>query len=124
MKQMNSIQRIPYHPPLQPTKQVKQATSTSFIEQLQAAVGKQHLKISKHATERLQERNIMISDEEWQQVTDSVLEAHDKGVRQPLVLMEQAALIVNAKNATVITAMDRLEAKKQIFTNIDGTIIL
>ncbi|MEC1179349.1 TIGR02530 family flagellar biosynthesis protein [Metasolibacillus meyeri] len=124
MKQMNSIQRIPYHPPFQPTKQVKQATTASFMEQLQVAVSKQQLKVSKHAIERLQERNITISDEEWQQITDIVSEAHEKGVRQPLVLIEQAALIVNAKNATVITAMDRLEAKAQIFTNIDGTIIL
>ena len=38
--------------------------------------------------------------------------------------MDQAAFIVSAKNATVITAMDRTEAKDQLFTNIDGTIVL
>ena len=41
-----------------------------------------------------------------------------------IVLMDQAALIISAKNATVITAMDRTEAKQQLFTNIDGTIVL
>jgi len=39
-------------------------------------------------------------------------------------LMDQAALIVSAKNSTVITAMDRIEAKDQLFSNIDGTIVL
>ena len=53
-----------------------------------------------------------------------MFEARQKGVNQPLVLMDQAALIVSAKNATVITAMDRTEAKQQLFTNIDGTIVL
>ncbi|MEG0486253.1 MAG: TIGR02530 family flagellar biosynthesis protein, partial [Oscillospiraceae bacterium] len=76
------------------------------------------------ANERLVARNIDISEQEWQVVSDKVFEAREKGVKQPLVLMDQAALIVSAKNATVITAMDRKEAKQQIFTNIDGTIVL
>lgn len=117
-----------HHVPLQPTLQAKQKLSTvtmpkhSFVDHLQQA--KHELKISKHATERIAERNIEISDEEWQQVTDKVFEARTKGVNQPLVLMDQAALVVSAKNATVITAMDRTEAKEQLFTNIDGTIVL
>lgn len=117
-----------HHVPLQPTIQNKQKLSTvttptqSFVDQLKQATNE--LKISKHANERIHERNIHISDEEWQHVTDKVLEARTKGVNQPLVLMDQAALIVSAKNATVITAMDRTEAKEQLFTNIDGTIVL
>lgn len=120
-----NIQHIPYHPPLQPT--VKQSTSPvskqSFIDHLKQATT-QELKVSKHASERLNERNISISDKEWQQITEKVFEARDKGVNQPLVILDQAALIVSAKNATVITALDRVEAKQQLFTNIDGTILL
>ena len=124
MNRMN-IQHIPYHPPIQTTVPPKaQASKQSFLAHLNQASDVQELKISKHANERLTERNISISDEEWQNVTEKVFEARDKGVKQPLVLMEQAALIVSAKNATVITAMDRLEAKQQLFTNIDGTIVL
>ncbi len=119
-----NIQRIPFHPPIQPTKSSRQTPAASFIEHMQQAAAAEELKISKHATERIQERNITISDDEWQVVTNKVFEARDKGVTQPLVLMEQAALIVSAKNATVITAMDRTEAKSQLFTNIDGTIVL
>lgn len=118
------------HVPLQPTYHaqqklnVKVATKNSFLEHLQKATDSQELKISKHANERLIERNIHISTEEWQVVSDKVFEARSKGVDQPLVLMDQAALIVSAKNATVITAMERAEAKNQLFTNIDGTIVL
>lgn len=119
-----NIQRIPFHPPIQATNTPKQTHAPSFKEHMQQATGAEELKISKHATERIQERNINISDDEWQVVSNKVFEARDKGVTQPLVLMEQAALIVSAKNATVITAMDRSEAKSQLFTNIDGTIVL
>lgn len=42
----------------------------------------------------------------------------------PLYCLKKQRLIVSAKNNTVITAMDRKEAQTQIFTNINGTIIL
>ncbi|WP_318615549.1 TIGR02530 family flagellar biosynthesis protein [Sporosarcina sp. YIM B06819] len=105
---------------LKPTQSPKQ----SFLEHLNNAIQPATLKISKHAAERLAERNIDISDAEWARVTDMVNEAKAKGIKESLVLMDQAALIVSARNSTVITAMDRTEAKDQLFTNIDGTIVL
>ncbi|WP_370042923.1 TIGR02530 family flagellar biosynthesis protein [Lysinibacillus sp. RC79] len=119
-----SIHRVPLHPSIRQTQPKPINTQQSFKAHLQEATNQQELKVSKHAHERIMERKIAISEQEWQVVSDKVFEAHSKGVKQPLVLMDQAALIVSAKNATVITAMDRTEAKQQIFTNIDGTIVL
>ncbi|HJF31067.1 MAG TPA: flagellar protein [Sporosarcina psychrophila] len=106
--------------PVKPTQNPKQ----SFLEHLNKAIQPVELKISKHASERLTERNIHISDAEWAHVNEKVNEAKAKGIKDSLVLMDQAALIISAKNSTVITAMDRMEAKDQLFTNIDGTIVL
>ena len=123
MEQLN-VQRLQSHPQLRPG-QIRQAVpKQSFVEQLNNALAPEVLKVSKHATARLTERNITITEAEWAHVTDKVNEAKAKGIRDSLVLMDQAALIVSAKNSTVITAMDRTEAKDQLFTNIDGTIIL
>lgn len=121
-----SIHRVPLQPSIQGQQQKQSAIlpKQSFFQHLQEVTEKQELKVSKHANERLNERNIEISDQEWQIVSDKVFEARSKGVKQSLVLMDQAALIVSAKNATVITAMGRTEAKDQLFTNIDGTIVL
>ena len=105
------------------TKQVA-PSKQAFLQHLHEATGKTDLKVSKHANQRLLERNIHISDAQWQLVSDKVSEARSKGVKDSLVLMDQAALIVSAKNSTVITAMDRKEANNQLFTNIDGTIVL
>ncbi|MFM9535011.1 TIGR02530 family flagellar biosynthesis protein [Lysinibacillus sp. IITD104] len=118
-----SIHRVPMHPSIRTVQPKPINTQQSFKAHLQEA-SKHELKVSKHANERIIERKINISEQEWQVVSDKVFEAHSKGVKQPLVLMDQAALIVSAKNATVITAMDRTEAKQQLFTNIDGTIVL
>ncbi|MGG0643660.1 TIGR02530 family flagellar biosynthesis protein [Sporosarcina gallistercoris] len=123
MEQLN-IQRLQSQPQLRPGQLKQSVPKQSFVEQLNNALAPQTLKVSKHATERLTERNITISEAEWAHVTDKVNEAKAKGIRDSLVLLDQAALIVSAKNSTVITAMDRKEAKDQLFTNIDGTIIL
>jgi len=84
----------------------------------------QDLKISKHASERLNERNITIDKTQWQTINEKVKEAKQKGVTDSLVVLNDAALVVSAKNNTVVTAMNVNEAKNRIFTNINGTILL
>lgn len=121
-----NLHRIPSHPIIRQGQALVSTPSPkqTFLEHLNNAVQPAELKISKHASERLAERNIHISDAEWAHVNEKVNEAKLKGIKESLVLMDQAALIVSAKNSTVITAMDRMEAKDQLFTNIDGTIVL
>jgi flagellar operon protein len=98
---------------------------SSFVQHLQLALQESNkLTISKHAQERLQQRDIHITDNRWEQIEQKVNEAKKLGVKESLVLLDDAALIVSAKNNTVITAMDRQEATTQIFTNINGTIVL
>lgn len=84
----------------------------------------QKLTISKHAADRMQERNIQLSGQEWQSIQDKVKEAKQKGVKDALVVIDGNAMVVSVKNNTVITALNQSEADKKIFTNIDGTILL
>ena len=121
-----SVQHLPLQPTIQTQKKSMAQTieKQSFANHLKEIPQNRKLKISKHANDRIIERNILISEQEWQELADKVYEARSKGVNQPLVLMDQAALIVSAKNETVITAMERSETKNQLFTNIDGTIVL
>ncbi|WP_284139955.1 MULTISPECIES: TIGR02530 family flagellar biosynthesis protein [unclassified Virgibacillus] len=105
--------------PKGPTK-AKQPTA-SFKEIL---LQQEELKLSKHATQRLQERNITINAKEWQTISQKVTEARDKGVTDSLVVTSNAALLVNLKNNVVVTAMNREEATSRIFTNINGTIVI
>ncbi len=102
----------------------KKTKKSSFNNHFQHALQKEDLKISKHARHRLEERQININESQWKKITKQVNEAKKMGVNESLVLIDQAALIVSAKNKTVITAMDRKEASSQIFTNINGTIII
>jgi len=107
------------------TENKSRTTNTNFADHLQAAIKNDtNLTISKHAKTRIEQRNIEISSEDWKKISEKVTEAKQMGVNESLVLLDHAALIVSAKNQTVITAMDRSETNSQIFTNINGTIII
>lgn len=122
------IQQLNYHPLShikQPIRKQDVSSGTSFKDLLGTIQADEStLKISKHAEKRLNERNIKIDGDLWTRIEQKVNEARVKGVSDSLVVTEQAALIVSAKNNTVITAMDRQEASSQIFTNINGTILI
>lgn len=105
----------------------KRIYSSSFKQQFELAKAQPRepeLKISKHAKQRMDERDIQIEQSQWRQLTQKIVEARRMGVNDSLVLMENVALIVSAKNNTVVTAMNREETKSQIFTNINGTIVI
>lgn len=122
------IHQLNYHPlshiKQQQVKKSIEQNGASFKELLGTIQEESTLKISKHAEKRLDERNIKIDQELWNKIEQKVNEAKGKGVSDSLVVTDQAALIISAKNNTVITAMDRNEASSQIFTNINGTILI
>lgn len=82
------------------------------------------LKFSKHASMRLEERNISLTEEQNARLKSGVERAGEKGIRDSLVMVDSLAFIVNVPNKTVVTAMDQEEAQKNIFTNIDGAVIM
>jgi len=81
------------------------------------------LKFSKHAQERLQSRNIDLTDQDKSQLTQAVTLAEQKGSQDSLVFLRDMAFIVNVKNRTVVTAIDQEHMKQNVFTNIDSAIV-
>jgi flagellar operon protein len=79
------------------------------------------LKFSKHASMRMQSRQIDLTANQWERLEDGVEKAGEKGIRESLVMVDNLAFIVNVSNNTVITAVG--EGEDKIFTNIDGAII-
>ena len=79
------------------------------------------LRFSKHAANRLIDRNISLSDEQRQRLNEATVKA---GEKESLVLMDQLAFVVNIPNNTVITALDKSETDLNVFTNIDGAVII
>ena len=82
------------------------------------------LRFSKHAANRLADRSIVLSDNQLSRLTEGAKKAGEKGIKESLVMVDQLAFIVNVPNNTVITAMDQTQAEENIFTNIDGAVIV
>lgn len=88
------------------------------------AVGIQPLRFSKHAAMRLENRNISLSMEQSRRLENGVEKAGEKGIKDSLVIVDSLAFIVNIPNKMVVTAMEQGEADRNIFTNIDGAVIM
>jgi flagellar operon protein len=93
----------------------------SFEEILQKEL--HELKFSQHAQQRLEARDIKLTDAQIEQLQSAVAKADAKGARESLVLLQNIAFIVNVKNRTVVTAIDSEHLQQNVFTNIDSAII-
>lgn len=85
---------------------------------------KETLKFSKHASIRLEQRGIRLTDTQMERLSDGTRQAEQKGIRDSLVIVDELAFIVNIPKNTVITALDSTETNSNVFTNIDGAVIM
>lgn len=101
-------------------RQIASVSENSFAEILEQTTSE--VKFSKHANERLQSRNIDLSESQKERLNHAVKTAQGKGIKESLVMLDDLAFIVNIKNNTVVTAITKGEQK--VFSNIDGAVIV
>ena len=101
-----------------------QTTGASFASMLDAQLPAQGVKFSQHAQERLKSRNITLSASDLASLEGAVNSVAQKGGKESLVMMKDAALVVSIKNRTVVTALDKAQMQGNVFTNIDSAVIL
>ena len=82
------------------------------------------LKFSKHAQKRMISRKINLTEIEVDKMDKAVKTAESKGVKETLIIMNSMAFIVNVPSKTVVTAFDNKALKENVFTNIDGAVII
>ncbi len=82
------------------------------------------LKFSKHAIGRIISRGISLTDSQLTSLNEALLKASNKGIKDSLVMLNDTAFIVNVRNKTVITAINKENIRDKIITNIDGVVIL
>lgn len=104
-------------------QKVNQNLGPSFQDVL-SKVGQQELKFSKHAVERLKSRNIELSTNDIELINKAVDKASAKGVKEALIIMDNKAFIANVKNKTIITAAVEDQLQENVFTKIDGAVII
>jgi flagellar operon protein len=118
--------RLPFVPArgvegLQNRQAVELPPERQFRAVLQEELGS--LKFSKHAQERLLDRNITLNDRDMASLKDAVTRAGERGGKDSLVFLRDMAFIVNIQNRTVVTAMDSERLRSNVFTNIDSAVV-
>ena len=96
----------------------------SIEEMMSETESASSVKFSKHAGERLEQRDIHLTKEQLSRLEEGTKKASEKGIKDSLVLLDDMAFIVNTQNKTVITAMNSDSNDDNIYTNIDGAVII
>ena len=81
------------------------------------------LKISKHAQQRLESRDIQLDQADMEKLQKAVDRADQKGAQESLVLLRDLAFVVSIRNRTIVTAMNGDALKDNVFTNIDSAVV-
>ena len=79
---------------------------------------------SAHATQRLTERRITLTETDHAHISRAIGKASAKGAREALLIMDRMALIVSVPNRTVITVVPQHELEDAVFTNIDSAVVV
>jgi len=111
-------------PKTQETGGKSEISFREILEQTAEKEGSTVLKFSKHAANRLADRKIELTDGQLRRLSEGTAKAGAKGIRESLVIMDELAFIVNVPNNTVITAMSQTETEENVYTNIDGAVII
>ena len=93
-------------------------------KQTQSVLDNSSLRFTKHAVNRIVDRNINLTDAQNIRLENGVKQASEKGITESLVLVDSLAFIVNVPKKTVVTAMEQTETNSNVFTNIDGAVII
>lgn len=103
----------------------EETTGESFQDilkrQLQEGSG---VNFSAHAVKRAMQHELDLSGSELTRLGEGVKLAEEKNLDDTLILVGRNAFLVNVPNRTVITAVDSGDMKGNVFTNIDGTVIV
>lgn len=117
-------------PQMQPTgDQAVNPQNSDFARelksQLEALNQSSGVQFSKHAMERINERNIDLSeDNKLDRLNKAVELAGERGSADALVMIDTTAFLVSVKNNKVITTLSADDMQGNIFTNIDSTVIM
>lgn len=107
---------------------INNRNTTQSFEDVLSKVNAQHtnteVKFSKHALARLDQRKIVLSVNDVKQINLAINKASAKGIKDALILMDNKAFVANVKNKTIITASTNEQLKENVFTKIDGAVII
>jgi len=105
----------------QPTaKEIKNSEFSKLLEKKVQKSEENPIRFSLHANKRLEQRSMNIDQQEMQNLEKAFTDLSSKGGKDSLVLTNKGAYVVDVPNRLVVTAMQKNNMDKNVFTKIDG----
>lgn len=82
------------------------------------------IEFSKHALARVVSRDVDLTSHQIERLNHGAQLARSKGLNNSLILVDQIAFVVNLNQNKVITTVNDQGMKDNVFTNIDGAVIV
>lgn len=124
------VDGFPNHATDMAKRQVTLPEDSEFAQLLKSQIAEitsedNSVQFSKHAIERIYERQIDLYDNDTIERLNKAIElALQKGSNDALVMIDSNAFLVSIANNKVITTMSTDDMQGSIFTNIDSTVIM
>jgi flagellar operon protein len=87
------------------------------------SVVQENLKLSAHAQQRLEQRQIHLDSEDFGKLNRAVSEIEKKGGRNSVVFYKEIAFITNVPSRTIVTAIP-IQDEMNVLTNIDSAVTI
>lgn len=85
------------------------------------------IRLSRHAQKRVDRRDLDLDPSRMQRLEGAIAQAAEKGARNSVVMLDELAVVVDVREKTVVTAMNRATSseagRSRVFTNIDSVVI-
>lgn len=101
-----------------PSNQPGEATFADLLRNVNGG-----LKVSNHALKRFERRELPLDAEKSARLDSAISRAAEKGSRNSVVVLDDLAVVVDVRERTVVTAMQRDPTRERVFTNIDSVVI-
>jgi flagellar operon protein len=97
-------------------------TGSSFADILRERAG-EGVQLSRHAQKRVDRRDLNLDAGRMSRLEDAISRAAEKGSKNSVVMLDDLAVVVDVRQRTVVTAMQREGGQPRVFTNVDSVVI-
>lgn len=98
-----------------------QPGNPAFADLLRAASN--GTRLSTHAGKRIERRELSLDADKQMRLDSAINRAAEKGSKSTVVVLDDLAVVVDVRQRTVVTAMQRDPTRERVFTNIDSVVI-
>lgn len=82
------------------------------------------LTLSRHAQKRVDRRELNLDAGHMKRLDSAIQSASARGARNSVVMIDDLAMVVDVRERTVVTAMQRQGGSEpKVFTNIDSVVV-